>query len=212
MIFALKKLMFTGIIKELGTIKSLKKEADNLIVTIKSDQKLAIDDSIAVNGVCSTVIKINDNNFTVEYMPETLKKTDIKIWKEKDKVNLEPPLTLGEKLNGHFVQGHVDTTAKIHSIQKNEIEIAFPKEFSKYIALKGSISVDGISLTISGLAKNTFTVSLIPHTLKNTTLGFKKKGDLVNIEVDMIARYLKQLFDERDHQTNYEFLKDRGFI
>jgi len=204
--------MFTGIIKDLGTIQSLKKEADNLVANIESDLKFEVDDSVAVNGVCSTVIETDDNSFKVEYMPETLKITDISNWKDGHKVNLEPPLEIGDKLNGHFVQGHVDTTAKISKINKNDITIAFPKQFSKYIALKGSISVDGISLTISDMSTNTFTVSLIPHTLKNTTLGFKKTGDLVNIEVDMISRYLKQLFDERDHQTNYEFLKERGFI
>ncbi|MFC1647635.1 riboflavin synthase [Patescibacteria group bacterium] len=204
--------MFTGIVKELGIIKSLKKEADKLIATIESDQKFNVDDSVSVNGVCSTVILVGDGSFTVEYMPETLKITDITKWNEGDKVNLEPPLTLGDKLNGHFVQGHVDTTAKITKIHKNEFEIAFPKEFSKYIAIKGSISVDGISLTISNISKNTFTVSLIPHTLKNTTLGFKNEGDLVNIEVDMISRYLKRLFDERDKQTDYQFLKERNFI
>lgn len=204
--------MFTGIIKDLGTIKSLKKKEDNLVATIESHLEFEIDDSVAVNGVCSTVIQTENKTFKVEYMPETLKKTDISKWKEGAKVNLEPPLKIGEKLNGHFVQGHVDTTAKIHRIKKNDITISFPKEYSKYIALKGSISVDGISLTISDISENTFTVSLIPHTLKNTILGFKKPGDLVNIEVDMISRYLKQLFDERDHQTNYEFLKERGFI
>jgi riboflavin synthase len=215
--------MFTGIIKELGTIKSLKKEGDKLIATIESEQKLKVDDSISVNGVCSTVISTNNDEFVVEYMSESLKITDIPKWKEQDRVNLEPPLTIGDKINGHFVQGHIDTTGKIsngatkgssmeRSEANNEITIAFPKEFSKFIALKGSISVDGISLTISNVAKNTFTVSLIPHTLKNTTLGFKKEGDLVNIEVDMMSRYLKRLFDERDNQTDYEFLKERGFI
>ncbi len=204
--------MFTGIIKDLGTIKSLKKESDNLVASIESKLKFEVDDSVAVNGVCSTVTKTQGKTFTVEYIPETLKVTDISKWKQGDKVNLEPPLSLGDKLNGHFVQGHVDSTAKITNIENNEFVISFPREFSKYIALKGSISVDGISLTISNLSQNAFTVSLIPHTLKNTTLGFKKVGDLVNIEVDMISRYLKQLFDERDHQTNYEFLKERGFI
>lgn len=204
--------MFTGIIKELGTIKSLKKEADMLIVTIESKQKLEIDDSISINGVCSTVVSTNDSEFTVQYMPESLKITDINKWTEGDQVNLEPPLAVGDKLNGHFVQGHIDTTGKISKIHNDEFEIAFPKEYSKFIALKGSISVDGISLTISEVSKNTFKVSLIPHTLKNTTLGFKKEGDLVNIEVDMMSRYLKRLFDERDNQTDYEFLKERGFI
>ncbi|MFC1600253.1 riboflavin synthase [Patescibacteria group bacterium] len=204
--------MFTGIIKELGTIKSLKKEGDKLVVTIISDEKLEVDDSISVNGVCSTVISTNNNEFVVEYMPESLKITDINKWAQEDKVNLEPPLAVGDKINGHFVQGHIDTTGKISKIENDEFEIAFPKEYSKYIALKGSISVDGISLTISEVSKNTFKVSLISHTLKNTTLGFKKVGDLVNIEVDMMSRYLKRLFDERDNQTDYEFLKERGFI
>lgn len=204
--------MFTGIIKELGTIKSLKKNGDKLIATIKSAQNLKIDDSISVNGICSTVISTDSDEFTVEYMPESLKITDISKWEEGNKVNLEPPLKIGDKINGHFVQGHIDTTGKIVSIKNDEFEIAFPKEFSKFIALKGSISVDGISLTISNLTSNSFTVSLIPHTLKNTTLGFKKVDDLVNIEVDMMSRYLKRLFDERDKQTDYEFLKERGFI
>lgn len=204
--------MFTGIIKELGTIKSLKKDGSKLIAAIESKQKLEIDDSISVNGICSTVIKVGSKEFTVEYMPETLKITDISKWKEKDKVNLEPPLKVGDKINGHFVQGHIDTTGKITKIKNDEFEIAFPKEFSKFIALKGSICVDGISLTISKVNTNSFTVSLIPHTLKNTTLGFKKVEDLVNIEVDMMSRYLKRLFDERDNQTDYEFLKERGFI
>lgn len=204
--------MFTGIIKELGTIKSLKKDGDKLVATIESQQKLEVDDSISVNGVCSTVVSHTDSEFVVEYMPESLKITDISKWNEQDKVNLEPPLSVGDKLNGHFVQGHIDTTGKIASIKNDEFEIAFPKEFAKFIALKGSISVDGISLTISEVSKNTFKVSLIPHTLKNTTLGFKKEGDLVNIEVDVMSRYLKRLFDERDNQTDYEFLKERGFI
>lgn len=204
--------MFTGIIKELGTIKSLKKEGDKLVATISAQQKIKIDDSISVNGVCSTVISHSNDEFIVEYMPETLKITDISNWSEGDRINLEPPLAVGDKVNGHFVQGHIDTTGKITKIENDEFEIAFPKEYSKFIALKGSISIDGISLTISEVCKNTFKVSLIPHTLKNTTLGFKKVGDLVNIEVDMMSRYLKRLFDERDNQTDYEFLKDRGFI
>lgn len=208
--------MFTGIIKELGTIKSLKKKGDKLVAKIESGLKLEIDDSVSVNGVCSTVVSIAKDEFTVEYMPESLKITEINKWKKDDKVNLEPPLEVGDKLNGHFVLGHVDTTGKINKITGNEetkdIQISFPKEYSKFIALKGSICIDGISLTISNLSDNTFTVSLIPHTLKKTTLGFKKEGDLVNIEVDMMSRYIKQLFDERDHQTNYEFLMERGFI
>lgn len=204
--------MFTGIVKELGIIKSLKKESKFLVTKIESELKFQIDDSVAVNGICSTATKISDNGFTVSYMPETLKITDVSKWKVNDKVNLEPPLKIGDKLNGHFVQGHVDTTGKITKIKDKEITIAFPKDYSKFIALKGSIAVDGISLTISDLTENSFRVSLIPHTLNNTSLGFKKVGDLVNIEVDMLSRYLKRLFDERDHQTNYEFLKERGFI
>lgn len=211
--------MFTGIIQELGTIKSISSKADLTTIEIEAKdavKDMKVGDSISVEGICSTVTDMNSNTFSIEFMPETMEKTCANKWQTGSKLNLEPAMKLSDKLNGHFVSGHVDTSGEIINIKEGEktkdIDISFPPEFLKFIALKGSIAVDGISLTISLLKENYFTVSLIPHTIENTTLGKKKVHDKVNLEVDMISRYLKQLFDERDKQTSYEFLKDRGFI
>jgi riboflavin synthase len=211
--------MFTGIIKSIGTITDIQKKDELLEVTIKSNldsKHLNAGDSVNVDGICSTVVLHKGDILKFQYMPETIKKTSASLWKKDTKVNLEPSLSMKDALSGHFVMGHIDTTGKINSIKSadntKEIEIAYPKELQKFIALKGSVSIDGISLTVSMLEPNTFSVSLIPHTLENTTLGMKKEGDIINIEIDMLSRYLKQLFDARDKQTSYEFLKDRGFI
>lgn len=207
--------MFTGIIQEVGTIRKTSQNDGNTAFEIEAKTTLENcnkGDSVCVNGICSTVANISKNGFTVEYMPETLKRTTAKSWKNKDLVNLESSLKLNDKLSGHFVSGHVDGVGEIRNIKDNDFDISFPPEIAKFIAFKGSISVDGISLTISGLGTNRFTVSIIPHTLENTTLGRKKVKDQVNLEIDLISRYLQRLFDARDKQTSYEFLKDRGFI
>ncbi|MBN1494212.1 riboflavin synthase [Candidatus Peregrinibacteria bacterium] len=211
--------MFTGIIKSIGVLKKTVLKDGNLrvVITCKDIPKdLKTGDSINIDGICSTITRIKYPDFEVDYMPETQRKTTIKNWKEGDKVNIEPALTLLDKINGHFVAGHVDCVSKIikfHKIHGNiELDIALPKELSKFVALKGSITVDGISFTVSYLDDNFFRISLIPYTLKNTTLGNKKENDKVNIEADLLSRYLLRLFDERDNQTSYEFLKERGFI
>lgn len=211
--------MFTGIIKSVGTITEIQKKDEIFEVIIQSDlgsPHLNTGDSVNVNGICSTIVAHEEGILKFQYMPETIKKTSVSSWKKDTKVNLEPSLSLKDAVGGHFVMGHVDSIGEIRKItsQENtqEIEITYPKELRKYIALKGSITVDGISLTVSILEPNTFSVSIIPHTLENTTIGQKVEEDAVNIEIDMLSRYLKQLFDERDKQTSYEFLKDRGFI
>jgi len=211
--------MFTGIVQEVGKILNITKNGDNNIVEIKAGQilkSIKIGESINVEGICSTLTDLTKDSFKVSYMPETLKRTTSNDWKQNDNVNLEAALSINDKINGHFVLGHIDDTGKILKISKGkeclEIDIEFPIELSKYIAFKGSVTIDGVSLTISYLDENYFTVSLIPHTIKNTTLGAKKKNDKVNIEVDMISRYLQRLFDERDKQSSYEFLHERGFI
>lgn len=211
--------MFTGIIKSVGKITEIQKKEEVLEVTIKSDldsPHLNEGDSVNVDGICSTVIVHEGNILKFQYMPETIKKTSVSKWQKDTKVNLEPSLSLQDAVGGHFVMGHVDAIGTIKKITSEEntkeIEITYPKELRKFIALKGSISVNGISLTVSMLERNTFKVSIIPHTLEHTTIGQKKEEDIVNIEIDMLSRYLKQLFDERDKQTSYEFLKDRGFI
>ncbi len=207
--------MFTGIIQEIGTIKKIMQDGNNKVVEIEAKTILKNckkGDSVCLNGICSTVTDIFDNGFSVEYMPETLKLTTARSWQKKDNINLESSLRLHDKLSGHFVAGHVDAVGKIIKIKENDFDISFPPEIAKFIAFKGSIAVDGISLTISKLEEDHFTVSIIPHTLKNTTLGRKKVNDKVNLEVDLISRYLQRLFDARDKETSYEFLKDRGFI
>lgn len=211
--------MFTGIIQELGTIKGITKKDDLTVIEIESKdllKDLKVGDSISVEGICSTVTDLKPDSFLIEFMPETMEITSASTWQINDKINLEPAMKLSDKINGHFVSGHIDSTGKITNIKEGEktkdISISHPHEFSKFIAMKGSISVDGISLTVSKIEEKEFTISLIPHTIENTTLGIKKVGDKVNLEVDLLSRYLKQLFDERDRETSYEFLKDRGFI
>ncbi|MCD6109267.1 riboflavin synthase [bacterium] len=211
--------MFTGIIKSIGTITSIKKNDDLFEVLIATDldsEHLNKGDSINVDGICSTIVEKEGNKLKFQYMSETIKRTSVSSWGINTKVNIEPSLTMHDALNGHFVMGHIDSTGKIKSVKiagdTKDIEIAYPKNLRKFMALKGSISIDGISLTISMLESGSFIVSVIPYTLKHTTLGEKTVDSLVNIEIDTLSRYLKQLFDERDNQTNYEFLKDRGFI
>jgi riboflavin synthase len=211
--------MFTGIIKSVGTITEVIKKNELLEITITSNLEsnhLNIGDSVSVEGICSTIVSHKGKELTFQYMPETIGKTSVSSWGKDTKVNLEPSLSMEDAVSGHFVSGHIDATGTIKSIKTSaetkEIEIAYPKELRKFIALKGSVSIDGISLTISMLEPSTLSVSLIPHTTAHTTLRDKKEGDLVNIEIDMLSRYLKQLFDARDEETSYEFLKDRGFI
>lgn len=215
--------MFTGIIKTIGTIRDIKRSNHLTSVTIESSlnkSHYSPGDSININGICSTITTNDDTTFKVEYMPETIKKTSVSTWKKQQHVNIEPSLTMDDALGGHFVMGHVDATGtitKVRSIgesteESKEITITYPQNLQKFFALKGSVSIDGVSLTISKLEERHITMSLIPHTLSHTTFDEKQKSDIVNLEVDMISRYLKQLFDERDKQTSYEFLRDRGFI
>jgi len=211
--------MFTGIIQKIGKINKINKDGENLVVEIKAVKSLKglkTGDSLNLDGICSTVININKNSFEVSYMEETQKRTTACTWKKGRRINIEPALKLSDRLSGHFVSGHIDCVGVIKKIlgkgKTLEIDISFPEDIKKFTAFKGSISVDGISLTISYLDRDYFTIALIPHTIENTTLGSKKIGDKVNVEVDLISRYLKQLFDERDNQSSYEFLEERGFI
>jgi riboflavin synthase len=211
--------MFTGIIKELGQVQKIKPSRNFKIFTIKASSTIKdkeIGQSIAVNGACVTIIKLTKNSFTFEAMAETLEKTNLGKLKEKDQVNLEPALTLNQGLDGHLVQGHVDTQGKVVALGKEKkhtiLTIEYPKEIGKYLAFKGSITINGVSLTISKLDIKTFSVDLIPHTLANTNLGKIKKSSMVNLEIDIIARYLKRLLDSKEAETKYEYLIERGFI
>lgn len=187
--------MFSGIVEELGQVKKISRLGYNTILEIKADKVLQdarIGDSISVNGACLTVIKKDLNVLSFEVIPETLKVSNLGVLKPYDNVNLERSLQVGDRLSGHFVTGHVDCLGVIR--RKNYInsnlcfEIAVPLEFMKYCMPKGSIAVDGISLTLVSKRSNTFTIYIIPHTLKNTTLGFKGPSDKVNIEFDILAK------------------------
>ena len=194
--------MFTGIIKEVGRIEKIKSGKNIKTFTVKANSTIKnkkVGQSIAVNGVCVTITGIKKNSFDFDAIAETLERTNLGFLKLKNEVNLEPALTLNQSLDGHLVQGHVDTQGETISLKNRKkhtiLTIEFPTEIGKYLAFKGSITVNGVSLTISKLEEKTFSVDLIPHTLGKTNLGKLKKGDKVNLEVDIIARYLKRMLD-----------------
>jgi riboflavin synthase len=211
--------MFTGIIKSKGKIVEIKRSKDETEIVIESDEifeNKEIGNSIAVDGVCLTITKIDGKKAHFNLMNETLKATKLKNAKKNNEVNLEPALSFGEGLDGHLVQGHIDNTGEVTEIRKEKgqtvLRLSFPKEFRKYLSLKGSITINGVSLTISYLDDNSLEVCLVEHTSKITTLSTLKKGDEVNLEFDAIAKYIKSLLDSRENEVKYEFLKDRGFI
>lgn len=189
--------MFTGIIKKVGKISEIEKIKNGARLTIAASgflKDVEIGNSISCDGVCLTVVKKIKDEFTVELMPETLKLTKFKNSKKSDSVNLEKSLKIGCRLDGHFVMGHIDGVGRVEKIitrkKFREIVIKIPKKLAKYLALKGSAALNGVSLTVSGVNGDRVKVSLIAHTLENTNLSELKKGDLVNVEVDMIARYI----------------------
>jgi riboflavin synthase len=192
--------MFTGIIEGLGNIVRFDKKTSNRSaakMTIhlgKIAQGLKVGDSVAVNGVCLTAINISKGIAEFEMIGETIKKTNLGSVESGDKVNVERSLKVGERLEGHFVLGHVDGVGIISKMEKQpnqvQIWIRVPKKLSKYIIQKGSVSVDGISLTVVDRLKDEFSVSIIPHTIKITNMSYKKVGDKVNIETDILGKYI----------------------
>lgn len=175
--------MFTGIIKSAGIIE----DGPNPL-RIKHDLEVKPGDSVAVNGVCLTV----NDDFTFDIMDETLDRTNLGALQKGDKVNLEPAMELNGKIDGHLVSGHVDFVGEV--LEEN-LRVSFPEDYGKFFALKGSVTINGVSLTISGLDNNWLEVSLVDFTLKNTNLGDLKAGDKVNVEVDLIARYLERMLN-----------------
>ena len=187
--------MFSGIVEELGEVKSIFRQAKIARIEIKALKVLEdvkIGDSICVNGVCLTVVRKGTESLFFEAIPETLKVSNLGLLKIKDKVNLERSLKVGDRLSGHFVSGHIDCIGLIRNKKYlgNNLcfQIYFPVQFMKYIIPKGSVAINGISLTIGEKKSNTFSVYIIPHTLKNTTLSFKGPSDEVNIEFDILAK------------------------
>ena len=189
--------MFSGIVEELGEVCSLTRRGAVTLLSVKADKVLEetkIGDSISVNGACLTAVKKDKTSLSFEVMNATLKVTNLGSLKFAEKVNLERSLKVGDRISGHFVSGHIDCTGIIR--KKNYVnsnlcfEIAVPAEFMRFVILKGSVAVDGISLTLADKKSNTFSVYIIPHTLKNTTLGFKGPSNKVNIEFDLLAKRL----------------------
>jgi riboflavin synthase len=197
--------MFTGLVQELGTIQSISTIAEGKEFIIKAPKlikEISIDDSVATNGVCLTATAVTNESFKVQAVHMTLEKTSIGLLKIGDKVNLELSLKPSDRIGGHFVQGHVNGLGKIKSIktvgENWEIEVHFSPDLRKYMILEGSIALDGISLTIARLTSESLTVAIIPHTLEKTNLSSKKVGDHLNIEVDIMAKYIENFlrFDQ----------------
>ena len=215
--------MFTGIVEEMGTVKNIERGSISARIEIKAKKVLEgtkIGDSIAVNGVCLTVVKMGTESFTADVMAETLNKTNLGYLKSGEAVNLERALRLGDRLGGHLVSGHVDGVGSILRLEKKEIStvifIKAPGEVMRYVIKKGSIAVDGTSLTVVDASNTYFWVSLIPHTLNETVLGKKRPGDLVNLECDIIGKYVDKLLSEgrknEGSKIDTGFLAEHGFL
>jgi riboflavin synthase len=200
--------MFTGIVEELGTVAAIEPQGDALRLSIRAATVLddvRLGDSIAVNGCCLTVADVESGVWTADVMQETLDKTSLLGAGPGDRVNLERAVTAGTRLGGHIVQGHVDGVGTVVRRTPSEhwevVQISLPEELSRYLVDKGSITVDGVSLTVVEAGVDSFTVSLIPETLARTTLGFRAPGDRVNLEVDVIAKYVERLLGDRISPT-----------
>jgi len=197
--------MFTGIVEELGTVEGVEDQGDAIRLTIRASDVLAdaaLGDSIAVNGCCLTVAARTGETWTADVMQETLDKTSLHGVAPGDRVNLERAVTVEKRLGGHIVQGHVDAVGTIVQRTPSEhwevVEVRMPRALSRYLVDKGSIAVDGISLTEGGARDDSLTDSLIPETLARTTLGFRAPGDRVNLEVDVIAKHVERLLADGD--------------
>ncbi len=196
--------MFTGLIEEMGQIQVTESLDGGIRFFITAQAVLSdlkVGDSVAVDGVCLTAVRVTENGFDVEAVGETLDKSTLGNYQEGDWVNLERPLTAEGRLGGHFVQGHVNHTGRITQwLQRGEnyfLEVEIPRQLMKYVILEGSIAINGISLTVARLSDNRIGINIIPHTARVTNLRYKRPGDPVNIEVDLIAKYIENLLPER---------------
>lgn len=207
--------MFTGIIEEIGIVRSIQGDA----LTTRAGKVLEgtrVGDSISVNGVCLTVISQDSSSFKVNVMPETLKRTNLGNLHPGDTVNLERAMTLGGRMGGHLVQGHVDATGKLLSLVPVEKAVlarySAPPELMQYVVPKGFIAVDGVSLTVTEVNASSFSVSLVAITQETTNLAQRHPGDAVNLEVDILAKYVQKMLEGRKTGINQEFLAEHGFI
>ena len=220
--------MFTGLIEEIATIKSISKTSAGAVVEVcakNASSELKIGDSVALNGVCSTVTGVSKGAFEVEFSNKTLEVTTFSALRQGAELNLERPLRLSDRLDGHIVTGHIDGVTKILKIEKDGFSHKFtfelPPEYKKQVVNKCSIAINGISLTVADCSDNDCVLEIIPHTLKNTNLGSLKKGDFVNFETDITGKYIEKILCSKDNvgcageknkNIDMNFLAEKGFI
>lgn len=205
--------MFTGLIEDVGTIRSIRSLGGGKKFFIESEvitQDCKIDDSVAVNGACQTVVEVEGNIFAVEAVEETLKKTTLNEFRQGYKVNLERAAKLGDRMGGHLVQGHIDCAGTIAAISKLQtginVWISYPVEYDKYVVPVGSVAINGISLTIAKKESYKLMVSVIPHTWKVTNLNLSKPGDKINLEFDIIGKYVENMVKKSDTSSLNKYL------
>ncbi|ELG2044909.1 riboflavin synthase [Vibrio fluvialis] len=216
--------MFTGIVEAVGTLTAITPKGEDITISVDAGKldmgDVKLGDSIATNGVCLTVVEFNSHSYSADLSLETLKKSGFADYKVGDKVNLEKAMLPTTRFGGHIVSGHVDGVGEI--VERNpvgraiEFWVAIPAELSKYVAEKGSITVDGISLTVNDLRKNAFKLTIVPHTTQETTIDHFQVGRKVNLEVDVMARYLERLlnggrYEQPESRITMEFLQQNGF-
>lgn len=215
------KFMFTGIVEEIGIVKSLEFKANGAKIVIgcqKVVEDVKIGDSIAIDGVCQTVIAFNSSEFSAEISDETLKVTTLGNLKSGNIVNLERALTLSSRLGGHIVSGHVDCMGKFINIEKlsdfYNLQFEISEEQEKYVVYKGSITINGVSLTVANIVDNIVSVAIIPHTYNNTSLKDLKLGQDVNIETDILGKYVEKFLSAKDNKKgiSMNFLQENGFV
>ena len=206
--------MFTGIVEEVGTVRTAS-PSQLVVAAARVLEETKKGDSIAINGACLTVVEISPDSFSVDVMPETLRRTNLGALRPGDRVNLERPLAVGARMGGHFVQGHVDGMGKVLSAMPENkallVKYEASPEIMRYVVEKGFIAVDGVSLTVVECNATSFKVSLVAYTLENTNLGQRRAGDVVNLEVDIIAKYVERL-REAGSGITLEFLAEHGFL
>ncbi len=207
--------MFTGIIEEVGRVTSAR--AGSLVITASDVLRgIELGGSMAVDGACLTITNFNANSFSVDIMPETLRRTNLGLLRVGDRVNLERPLALGGRFGGHLVQGHVDDAGRVVSVtwESGAMLISFeaPPQVMRYVVEKGFIAIDGISLTVVAKDTRSFQVSVVGYTQKHTTLGSQRVSDLVNLEVDIMAKYVEQLSQAYRPGITIDFLQEHGFL
>jgi len=211
--------MFTGIIKAKGTISSMERRGGDVRLSVQSGglpwSDYEIGESIAVNGVCLTAVALHEDGFDTDVSVETLDVTALGGLAVGSPVNLEPAISLGERLGGHLVSGHVDCTGRVVTRDTDarsiRLAIEIPKDYARYVAKKGSVCVDGVSLTVNEVSGNTFELNIIPHTADVTIIGDYASGTVVNVEVDLLARYLERLLDGDSSDISIDFLKAHGY-